>query len=151
MNVQDLAREASSYFERALRDSSDPDSGYVRTKNDTPEWVTNVIYEAHAGMLPDDWRYDQIENALDVIADSDDPDDARGEFADGAVDVYNSDRIAWLASHGNRQSYCDDAASEFGSESRDVIEMIGLGQYYEAGEIYGLVLQALEARTDDDE
>jgi hypothetical protein len=151
MNVQNLAREASSYFERALRDENDPDSGYVRTKKDTPEWVTNVIYEAHAGMLPDDWRYDQIENALDVIADSDDPDDARGEFADGAVDVYNSDRIAWLASHGNRQSYCDDAASEFGSESRDVIEMIGLGQYYEAGEIYGLVLQALEARTDDDE
>jgi hypothetical protein len=134
MNVQNLAREASSYFERALRDENDPDSGYVRTKKDTPEWVTNVIYEAHAGMLPDDWRYDQIENALDVIADSDDP-----------------DRIAWLASHGNRQSYCDDAASEFGSESRDVIEMIGLGQYYEAGEIYGLVLQALEARTDDDE
>ncbi len=52
------------------------------------------------------------------------------------------DRLAWLASDSSRAGYCDEAAAEFG-QSGDIVDMIALGQYAEAEEVYGLVLQAL--------
>lgn len=150
MTIQDLAREASSYFERAYRVDGDEDSAYVRTKDGTPEWVRDLVQSAHGEMFPDDWRYDQIENALDHIADSDDPEDSRHEFADNAVDVYNAARFAWLASNIDRQYYCDEAQNEFGIDpDATITDRIGLGQYFEADEVYGLTLQALGARWTD--
>lgn len=145
-SIQDKAREAAEWFESAERVEGDEPSRYVRTKDGCPEWVTELVYAAHGDFLPDDWRYSIIQDALEMIADSDDPEDAAGEFADGAVDAYTSDRLAWLSSNLNRAGYCDDAAREFGArEEPDIIAAIGLGQYYEANEVYFLVLQALDA------
>jgi hypothetical protein len=144
-STQDRAREAAEWFEVAERVEGDEDSRYIRTKDGCPEWVTQLVYSAHGDFLPDDWRYNVIQDALEAIAESDDPEDAAGEFADSAVDVYTHARLKWLASNLNRAAYCDEAAQEFGAEgSPDIISMIGLGQYYEASEVYGLVLRALE-------
>jgi hypothetical protein len=141
--IQDAAREAGAYFETATRDDG---TEFVRTKDGTPQWVTNLVHEAHGEFLPDDWRYEVIRDALDWIEEADDPEDGSGEFADQTVDVYNSARLAWLASNLNRASYCDEAAAEFGGEERvSIFDQIGQGQYMEASEVYSLVLRALES------
>jgi hypothetical protein len=147
MSLQETAREASGWFETATREDG---SRFVRTKDGAPEWVKDLVHEAHGDFLPDDWRYNVIQDALLWIADSDDPEDSAGEFADGAVDVYTGARLAWLASNLTRPGYVDEAREEFGADTdSDITEQIGLGQYMEASEVYGLVLQALETVTEE--
>jgi len=142
MTIQDKAREAYEWFETATRDDG---SSYVRTKDGRPEWVQDLVFTAHGEFMPDDWRYRKIMEALEFIADNDDPEDTSYEFADGAVDVYTSARLAWLASNLNRASYCDEAIENGMVDAKaGVIEIIGAGQYEEAGEIFGLVLSELE-------
>ena len=92
MTIQKTAADAASYFETALRAdganiAGDSNTVYVRLKDGAPEWVTDLVHDAHGDMLPDDWRYSVIQDALETIADSDDPEDASGEFADSQVDV----------------------------------------------------------------
>jgi hypothetical protein len=152
--LQTVASEAASWFETATRgDTGNDEDRYVRVRDGAPEWVRDMVYSAHADMLPDDWRYQCIRAAVEAISECEDydaADDYRGEFADGMVDAYNHARIEWLGSHGSRLSYCDEAAEEMGAEThRDIMNMIGLGQFAEADEVYGLVFQSLEARMDE--
>jgi hypothetical protein len=146
-----LADEASGFFERRSRSTGDEAETFVALRDNAPEWLSELVRSAHGDMLPDDWRYRIIERAVDRISDynletSDDAHDAAGEFADGAVDIYTADRLAWLASNLERVGYCDRAAGEFGDSAGDIVATIGLGQYAEASEVYGLVVEALEER-----
>lgn len=146
-DVREIAVEASRWFETATR--GDDGATFVRVKDGAPDWVTDLVHEAHGEMLPDDWRYQLAADAAEAIADgTDDP----GEFADGHVDVYTFDRFAWLSSHLARQGYVDTAAEEFGLPADgdfSVVDAIGRGQYVEAGEVFGLVLAFLERRADE--
>lgn len=142
--IQELAREAAGYFERARRATGEV---YVRTRESTPAWVSELVHDAHGDMLPDDWRYDCIAAALEAIADSDELDDAGHEFADGYADVYTGALVEWLGSHGSRPGYCDEAADEYGyDDDRGITGRIQLGQYAEALEVFGSVLGSLEQR-----
>lgn len=151
--ISDLAGEAYSYFERAERTDGDH---YTRTKDGTPEWVRDLVHDAHGGLfLPDDWRYDAIWNALGAIHDSgaedaDDLDDLAHEWADGEVDVYNAARTEWLASSLDRAAYVDEAREQFGTEGADLFDQLGSGQYVELTEVFGSVRQSLENRMDED-
>lgn len=145
--IQDLAGIAYDSFESFKRDGSE-DTIY-KLKDDRPEWVYELVRDAHGDFFPDDWRYEAIMDACGWIHDNDGDDDS-GEFADQKVDVYTSDRIAWLASSLDRVSYCDEAAAEFGAgdTATDIVAMIALGQYAELSEVYGLVYRALEEKAD---
>jgi len=144
--IQEKAQEAAQWFESASRENGD---SFIRTKDGTPEWVTELIHAAHHGFtdfLPDDYRYQWTFEALEFIAESDDPEDGQSEFADNAVSVYTPARLQWLASNLQRPGYCDEAANEFGYDGKEgIVGLIGIGQYAEASEVYGLALQALEA------
>jgi hypothetical protein len=142
-SVHEKAKEAYDWFERAERQDGE---SFIRVKQDAPEWVTQLVMNAHGDFLPDDWRYDCIRAVLGDIADNepDDLDEFAAEFADGQVDVYNGARTAWLASNLNRAAYCDEAAEEFGYDSEQgVFGLIGLGQYMEASEVYAAVVESL--------
>lgn len=156
--LQDLAGEAARCFETATREPvGDTPERFVRVKDGSPEWVTELIRAAHGvdadgspSMLPDDWRYKVASFAVEMIAESDDIEDARAEFADAMVDAYTFDRIAWLGSNLRRAGYVDEAVDEFGPPDQDgIIERIGLGQYAEASEVYDLVVAALEERLEE--
>lgn len=151
-SVRRLAEEAYKCFETAQRDGTTEEDRYVRIKDGSPEWVTDLAREAHGAMFPDDWRYACIVSALECISESDDPDDARHEWADGEVYVDNGARLAWLASHGARADYCDEAVeSTYAVGDRPgIIEAIGAGQYEEASEVFGLVLDYLHATADSE-
>lgn len=144
--IQAAANEATQWFETATRDNGER---FTRTKDGAPTWIGEMVYAAHDGLLPDDWRYKCISDAVDWVAETGETDDP-GEFADDAVDVYTSDRLAWLASSLSRPEYVDEALSEFGQpDDPDIIAAIGLGQYREASEVFEAVRQALEIRADD--
>lgn len=117
-------------------------------------WVRQLVHDAHGDMLPDDWRYRAIRDALEAIAetdDGDDLDDAGAEWSDGYADVYNGQLYAWLGSHLDRAAYVDDAAEQFGyDEGRGVAGLIALGQVAEAREVFDSVRRSLEDRATDD-
>lgn len=144
-SVQAIAAEALEHFETRTRYADG--EKFVTLKDTRPDWLQDLVREAHGDMLPDDWRYEKIRDALEWIAESGDPEDEAGEFADNAVDVYTAARVSWLASNLNRASYVDEAVVEFGNDGGGIIDRIGLGQYAEAAEIYSSVLGSLEARA----
>lgn len=145
--LQQVAQEAYDSFTQQKRG----DETITVHKDDAPAWVKDLTREAHGDMFPDDWRYDQIQNACGAIHDASegtDIGDVGAEFADGAVDVYTTSRFEWLASSLNRQSYVDDAADEFGP-AEDVCSAVGMGQYQEANEIFYSVAGSLGARLEE--
>lgn len=144
-SIQDLAKEAGEFFTTKAREDG---AEYFTLKDGAPEWVKDLIHKAHGEFLPDDYRYRWAYGAMEFIADSDgDPMDDAAEFADLAVDTYTGDRLAWLSSNLQRPGYCDQVVQDYGSmpDPGDIISLIGCGQYVEAEEVYGLVLQALES------
>jgi hypothetical protein len=156
VSVQSLAAEAYACFEVARRATGDTATGpredgerYWRCKDGTPDWVRDLVHAAHGGMSPDDWRYAAIGTALESLADGMDPEEGH-DFADGYVDVYNHERLNWLASHSYRPGYVDDACEQFGTaDGARIMDRIGLGQYFEACEVFSSVVRSLEARMDE--
>lgn len=144
--LQQLASQLFDAMETKTRDNGD---SFVKLAEGSPEWMTEAVHAAHGDMLPDDWRYRKIMEAAEALASGDDPDDG-GEWADNAVDVYDADRLRWLASHSSRVDYCDEAAEEYGGEG-GMIDRMGWGQYREASEVWALLVEALrDLETDDD-
>lgn len=140
ISVSEKAKEAAGYFITAQRADG---TSYVKTTDDSPAWLTDLIREAHGDMLPDDHTYKLIHEACEFMAEGGDDE---GEFADQSVDVYNGDRIAWLASHAMRAHYCDEAISEgIADLSGGIIDLIGAGQYMEALEAFQSVRDSLSA------
>ncbi len=151
--VHTLATEAASWFETATRTGGDGET-FTRCKDRAPDWVTDLVHDAHGDFLPDDWRYQTISAALDAIEDAGedaDLDDLASEFADGHVDVYTAARFTWLSSSLNRQGYVDEACEEFGFQfdsGHGIADAVGLGQYREAEEVFQAVVVFLAARAD---
>jgi hypothetical protein len=138
-----LANVGYRSMETAAREDG---TEYTRKRQDCPEWVAELIREAHDGLMPDDWRYATIREAFITIAEADDLDEAGTEFADSA-DVYNSDLLAWVSSNANRGAYVDEARAEFGPP-RDFFHSLQMGQYVERAEVYASVLAGLRAEAD---
>lgn len=117
-----------NFFEKRYRDNGD---GYVILTDDRPEWLHDAVREAHDDEFPDDWRYEMCRRICGAIDDGYlNDEDGVSEFADGAVDIYNSARLHWLADDMGRVQYVDDARDEgFFEGSADTMEQIGMGQY----------------------
>lgn len=136
-NVQEAARAALVLFRQK-------ENKLVLDKP-RPEWVYTMVYEAHCGMLPDDYKYEYVTDALRVLGEASSPDNAR-ECIES--DVYTSDLLHWLASNTTRLGYCDDAVDEYMVSSDATMETrLSYGQYYERCEVFDVVLAALEEQV----
>lgn len=149
--LQKLASEASDWFEQATRPDGEK---FYRLKDGHPEWVKELVYDAHGDLLPDDWRYETILDALNFIDDAAEDSytgDIASEFANSNVDVYTSDRFDWLSSNLQRQSYVDDAIQDFGGagENDGIVDVVGWGQYKESEEVFYSVATSLGAQLED--
>jgi hypothetical protein len=143
--VQSLAKEALECFETAKRQPSGEE--FYRIKDGSPDWVQELCQDAHGSMLPDDWRYQFIQESLCVLADTDDVnhDDTRLE-----ADIFNYQLTAWLGSHGDRPGYVDEACDDYGAEAdHGIMYRIARGQEYEKNEVLGLVRTFLEERAEE--
>ncbi len=95
-------------------------------------------------VLPDDYRYAFMVEALNAIEDASDLDDIRME-----ADVYTSALTAWLGSRNYRTSYCDEAVTEFGVANADMFTRMSLGQLMEKEEVLGAVKEHLQSELDE--
>lgn len=138
-------------FETRKRDDG---TSFVALKDGAPEWASDFVREAHGtDMLPDDFRYACIAEALEMLADNEDgdPDDLVSEFADN-VDIYSSDLSDWLLSHSERRGYVDEAQREGLVEpDTDIDRRIMAGQYLERSEIFQSVVSAAQDYLDEEE
>jgi hypothetical protein len=116
--------------------------------------LADACMEAHQGghMRPDDRRFATIQAAVDYLAESTegaDLSDIAHEFADGNVSVYNTDRIAWLASLLDRAEYVDEAVNEMGAPKPfSLFDVLGWGWYAEAREVFTVMAEAIAAEAE---
>jgi len=145
---QELAAEASSCFETAKRTQSG--KTFYKTKDDTPQWVEDMIRDAHGDMLPDDHKYEFVVEALDHISERDNPDEPELE-----PDIYYHELKDWLSSSNERSVYVDEAVADFGHSKDGIDGDIAMGNLREKEEVYWAVLQAvrdeLESMEEEDE
>ena len=135
--MQDKASEAVSYF----KPHQNPDRDTYTLVSDAPAWVSDLVREAHGDLLPDDYRYRFIADALYALADADDPDDI-----DPEPDVYNTDLLAWASSSATRfAGYCEDALADWGTEAGGFTQLIAIAQVEERREVLDLVREFLES------
>ena len=139
-----VARQMAGRFTTRTRDDG---TRYVCLTDAAEEWMRDVVREAHGDMLPDDWRYDAIASAVEFIAENEDYDDRRDEWADGMVDVYDSALVEWYASHAARAGYVMAARDEWQDPDASVSEWFQRGQFFELCEVFELVERALDERV----
>lgn len=137
----------SQAFTTRKRDDGDQ---FTTLRDDAPDWMSDVVREAHGDMMPDDWRYKMISECADALTGYDPSDwqDSDFEICDGLVDVMNGELLDWLSSHGARPVYIDEAREEgLIADDTDEMNRIQIGQFME----YREVLNALIAEFGDDE
>jgi len=134
--VNELAKEALKSFETGTRDNGEK---FVKTKDGRPEWLTNLIFTAHGGMVPDDHRYKFIEDALIIIANNDQ--EAELDCPEIEADIYTSDLTKWLHSRNDRVCYLTEALEEY--EIKDGFQALQSAQLLEREEVYYSVLNSL--------
>ena len=144
-NVNELAKEALGWFTTDARDNGEE---FVKTKEGRPDWLENLIFTAHDDMMPDDYRYRFIEDALQYISDQDeDADDL--DCPEIEADSYTGDLTKWLHSRNDRVYYLTEALEEY--EINDGFQALYLAQLCERGEVYDSVLNSLRELCKDQE
>jgi len=139
--VQRLAAEANRYLKRDnARDILLPADG-------APEWFTELRHHAHGSMMPDDWRYEFIQDALNALEDGADED----RLDLDALYPYTADRLGWMPSHLERPGYCDEAAKDAGGPPGDILAFAAWGMDREICEVFGLVRTKLEEIAEDED
>ena len=139
--VQELAKLARCAFTLETREDG---SEYWTHNRCAPEWIGELCNTAHGDMLPDDYRYRFIVQALDALEEAEDVDEA-GQDWEYEYRYYRV--VEWLSSHpGRRLEYCDDAVREFGlSSDATTATQLQSGHLHERQEVLNLVRGSLEA------
>lgn len=105
--IREKAEELYLFFEtRTVNDKS-----FITLRDDTPDWARQVIFTAHDAMMPDDFRYQFIKDAVAAIADHPGRDAAR-EIIEDDQEIWNSTMSQWLSSHMSRWEYVDEILEE---------------------------------------
>jgi hypothetical protein len=139
--VADVARQARAAF--SLEARNDNGSEYWNRNRCAPDWIEELCHTAHGPILPDDYRYRFIVEALDALEEADDPDEAGNDFE---FEPYYAAVVEWLRSHaGYRLDYCDQWAAEYGQPATTA-ELLQGGHLFERLEVLALVRGSLEAQ-----
>lgn len=149
-----LASELSQAFHNGPRVSDDTGRTIRTLRDGSPEWMGDAIRAAHdnARMSPDDYRYELIEEAADVLHENDgDIDAARDNLPEPPA--YNAERLRWLASHqGYRPDYVDSACEEYGiGPDTSTLDRIAIGYRAEQEDVLQQLYDALAERADDED
>jgi hypothetical protein len=141
MNIQQLARNYADLFKTGTRLQTGDKFLYVKTE-EVNEALLNLIRNAHGDMSPDDYKYQFIHEALEAIAESDNPEDINLE-----PDCYNHALLKWLSSNTIRVNYCNDAIENMLAfkDEMDFMAIISMAQSLEKDEVFQSVRASLES------
>jgi hypothetical protein len=140
LTLSQLAQRYHEAFEHAEREDG---SGYWRRKDrkTTDDALYRLCYDAHDGMLPDDYKYRFIVDALTAIADAEPGREA--EAADTIEpDCYTGQLTAWLHSDIRRVFYCNETLETYAP--KDGFQLLALAQQAEQREVFASVLRSLQ-------
>lgn len=144
MTVKEKAKEALQWVEGAVRATNA--TRFIRLKANRPEWVFRLAMIAHNGLLPDDWRYEMIDNCLGELAECEDEEAAASSVVENCIPIETHRLIDWLGSGGGRIGYCNEVYSY----SEDVNSMLAAGFCLELEEVLGLVKAELERLIEEE-
>ena len=156
--IQERAQWHLDNFERGERESELPTDGKIWiVKDDAKSEPTRVLSRiAHIdpdgdSILPDDWRYEYIVDALHLIIETaayngdvyeDDWIDVQHEIEG---DVYNSNLMAWASSHAYRVAYADQQVVDLGIAGEDgIYSRLMHGNAYEQRFVFESVLATIQ-------
>ena len=142
--VNELAKDALGWF---ITDTRDNGEEFVKTKEGRPDWLKNLIFTAHDDMLPDDYRYQFIEDALQYISDQDE--DVGLDCPEIEADTYTSDLTKWLHSRNDRVYYLTEALEEY--EIKDGFQALQEAQLREREEVFYSVLNSLRELCEEEQ
>jgi hypothetical protein len=134
MTIQELARQYADMFITAQRDNEET---YL-TLRDSNDNLMSLIRDAHGDMMPDDFKYQFIHEALEAIAETDDIDDINLE-----PDCYNRDLVKWVSSNLIRASAVDEAVENYSYKC--FYSALRMGQSAEKEEVLYFVRSSLES------
>lgn len=149
-----VIEELSEAFECDTRANGE---SFFRLKDDAPDWIdSHAFHAAVDDRLPCDWVYEKAAHIADNFTgyDCEDADELRdhiGEIADGLVDVYNADRLRWLAANLYNAALVDEACDELGGSDADTFTRIGYGQYMAIERIAYALLDAAAEEAEERE
>ena len=151
MTIKTLAQIAvNSFYTKQCDESRMPD-GYFYLRHETsPDWVADLIKAVQGEMLPDDYKYKFVVDALEALAEYD-TDDAHMIILEGVDDTTHR-LFHWVQSHGYRRGYASEAleiANANGKTFDDVDSIFTDAQTIEVSEVYHLVLSTLENLVND--
>ena len=144
--VRDLASKMSAAFVGRTRTNADVEA-FRTLRDDHPQWMTDVCRAGHdhGNILPDDHRYQFIEECVDSLVAADDADEARINLEPS---VHTGDLTRWLASRPNRFGWMDEASKELGP-FENFEDHIRTAQRLEMEETFDQVLAALREIESD--
>lgn len=149
--VKELAEQMSRAFEKRERTNGDE---FWALKDGSPEWMTDVCHKAHddSDMMPDDWRYQFIVEAVNAISEHEGDDEDIAEAVNTIeADVYTSRLTGWLHSRVSRIEWMDQASEAYGKFDT-ISDHLQMAQSMEKEETFFQVLEALrDLATDEDE
>ena len=137
--IQEFAKVLSAQWEGGTRDNGEA-FRYVK-EGEHKEAITDIIRACHKALgdcRGNDWVYAQVENAIDSIANDEEP----GDYADANVYIFNHNLKQWLL-NPFADTYIEDALSEVG-EFSDLYRLIAYAQYHALLDIHAQVYAGLE-------
>lgn len=152
--IQQKAAEALKHFERKSREDG---TGYWKLTENRPDWVYDLVYDAHDDMLPDDWKYQMIWKVLSALSEDEcDPHDYYCVLEESYFTALRmtSDLLGYLKSHGERIGRVDDLleeASKGGGHYRTISDLISAAWLHECQEVWGSVVHSLEEQVEKEE
>jgi hypothetical protein len=113
----------------------------VKKEYQDNEELKNLIYKAHDNMMPDDYKYSYVVDALNLISECSE-DDIQEEIYNIEADIYTSDLTNWLNSSNSRVYYLTEALEEYGIT--DGFQALSIAQQKERQEIANSVFNSLK-------
>lgn len=135
MNVQEKAQQYLDCFE--CKEVEKEKRWFV--KDDGDPKVTEMVFESHDGMMPDNYKYSFAVDSLQALIDYEDSDDALEGIEQ---DVYTHELLLWISSNNTRVEYLTQALEEF--DMKDGLSAIGMAQWLEKQEVFFSVKNYIE-------
>lgn len=154
--VYELASAIYDAFESKERTNGET---FYALKDGSPQWMTDVIHEAHGDMMPDDTIYAIIHDVVRALNEVDAEDHETREpvevvYEDCEPDIYTSALTHWLSLHLNHIAYVNDYIREYGASGEsDIEDLMRGGQKLQIDEVGAALVRALEncAESSEDE
>jgi hypothetical protein len=139
-----------SSLETATREDGSP---FLRLSPLAPSWGQDAIRAAHLGELPNDSRYQLINECLSALSDGafDSDEEANEAVAEIALDLApdcTGELLAWFSDWAARLGDCDQALEDGRASGDSVLDILSAGYWLSAEEsLYSLISSLEEQRA----